>query len=499
MTNPSTRSERSGGRFWILFLCAVIAVGGFLLYSRFNMGYLGFPLDDAWIHQTYARNLAQLGEWSYVPGQVSGGSTSPLWSVLLAAAYWLRLNPLVYTQILGVMVLTGIAWVGQHWLETLSESDTQRRFPHTGVFLIFEWHLIWAVCSGMETGLYALIILLVMAMIIQSEPKWVWIGGLIGLVVWIRPDGMTLLGPALFVGFLTGTDRKSRLDPVWKIAAGFLAFVGPYLVFNYLVTGTVFPNTFYAKQAEYAEMLQIPFLKRILNLYSLPLVGAGILVLPGFVQVIYRSVRTKNWSIIGAGLWLGGYILIYVLRLPVTYQHGRYIIPAMPVYYVLGLAGSIWLIQKGLESRKIPRTLCIGWAFSIAAVLGVFYLQGAAAYSRDVAFIEEEMVQTAEWIRDHTEQDAFIAAHDIGALGYYGDRNILDLAGLISPEVIPFIRNEDELMAFLDKMKVDYLMTLPGWYPEMIQSGDLVYQSQGEASPAMGGENMAVYRWGGAE
>ncbi len=43
---------------------------------------LGFPLDDSWIYQTYARNLALLGEWAYVPGQPSGGATGPLWAGL---------------------------------------------------------------------------------------------------------------------------------------------------------------------------------------------------------------------------------------------------------------------------------------------------------------------------------------------------------------------------------------------------------------------------------
>jgi hypothetical protein len=28
---------------------------------------IGFPLDDSWIHQSYARNLALPGEWSFLP------------------------------------------------------------------------------------------------------------------------------------------------------------------------------------------------------------------------------------------------------------------------------------------------------------------------------------------------------------------------------------------------------------------------------------------------
>jgi hypothetical protein len=77
-------------------------------------------------------------------------------------------------------------------------------------------------------------------------------------------------------------------------------------------------------------------------------------------------------------------------------------------------------------------------------LLGCF-LWGARFYADDVSFIEEEMVATAKWIAANTPADAVIAAHDIGALGYFDRHRILDLAGLVSPEVVPFIRDETRL------------------------------------------------------
>ena len=75
----------------ILGFLAAVSVSAYLLASMFQRGP-GFPLDDAWIHQTYARNLATLGEWSFVPGQPSAGSTAPLWSLLLSigTCTWIR-------------------------------------------------------------------------------------------------------------------------------------------------------------------------------------------------------------------------------------------------------------------------------------------------------------------------------------------------------------------------------------------------------------------------
>jgi hypothetical protein len=117
------------------------------------------------------------------------------------------------------------------------------------------------------------------------------------------------------------------------------------------------------------------------------------------------------------------------------------------------------------------------------------------AYAEDVAIIESEMVTTAIWINENIAADALIAAHDIGALGYFAERNIIDLAGLISPDVIPFIRDEDRLAIYLDSENVEYLMTFPDWYPSLADQSTLIYKTQGNFSPILGGENMTVYKW----
>ena len=41
--------------------------------------------DDGYIHIQYARNIATAGEYSFNPGHVSFGTTSPLWVIVLAA------------------------------------------------------------------------------------------------------------------------------------------------------------------------------------------------------------------------------------------------------------------------------------------------------------------------------------------------------------------------------------------------------------------------------
>ncbi len=502
-----------------LLVLAALSVSGYLLTARATYR-LGFPLDDAWIHQTYARNLAQRGEWAFVPGKPSAGSTAPLWTFLLIPPHLGGGSPYAWTFALGMALLAGLAWGGMRTLEVwLPDLPAGWRWAG-GVFLLLEWHMVWAASSGMETLLAAFWALAVVLWLSAGKRRRGLLGAFIGAGVWVRPDLLTLLGPALWVVFFDelriakfrGADLAQAdagaAESAWrealrrvlsqsgKLLAGFALGFLPYLVFNRLLAGAWWPNTFYAKQNEYAILREIPFLARLGRELTLPLVGAGALLLPGAVWFLWQAWRRRQWAVLGSALWFLGYIAVYAWRLPVTYQHGRYVMPAMPVFFLLGLAGVLdATLRDGLPLGG--RVLARGWLLSLGVVLLLFYALGGRAYGQDVAVIGSEMGAVARWVNANTPKGSLVAAHDIGALGYFGERDILDLAGLVSPEVIPFLRDEERLARFLDGKGASYLVTFPGWYPRLVACGDLVYRTGGMFSPLLGGENMAVYRWRG--
>ncbi len=491
--------DRAAGRWsgWLRFalpaLVVAAAMGLFLLASA-RAGRIGFPLDDAWIHQTYARNLALRGEWAFLPNVRSAGSTAPLWTFLLAAGYRLFAQPYAWAFLLGFAGLLATSLFG----ESLFRAETpfwKSRIPWLALFLAGEWHVVWAATSGMETILYAALILGVF-WLLARKPRLGWaVGALAGLAAWVRPDGITLIGPVLFVLVLSERSWQARLKKALPALGAFIAGVGLYLLFNRLAAGSWLPNTFYAKQAEYAVYQQFPLWERFFSLAGLPLVGAGVLLLPGVVFAVAQSWRERRWTLAAMGLWWLGYTLIYAVRLPVTYQHGRYLIPAMPVFFVLGAVGTVRLLAGVRLDGRVGFILRRVWALSIAAAWIGFLFVGALRYAEDVAIIDTEMVRTAHWIEQNTPANAVIAAHDIGAIGYFSNRQLVDLAGLVSPEVIPFMRDEGRLAQYLDERGVDYLVTFPGWYPELARRAMPVFTTLGSFSPEAGGENMAVFRW----
>lgn len=489
MRQSSTVSNWHADSWVILAVAALVAVLIYLIVSMFTFG-LGFPLDDSWIHLTYARNLAEHGEWAFRLGEKSAGSTSPLWTALLSIGFLINLAPYVWTYLMGWAVLTLLAVCAEKAARQLLPSY-QSRIPWVGLFFVFAWHLTWAAVSGMETLLHGLIILAVLGALMSGSRRYLTFGLLTGLSVWVRPDGLTLLGPIILVALLSEKTWHQRGEAIWKTLIGFGSLVLPYVLFNLALSGNAMPNTFYAKQAEYGDFWQSkPLIERISD-YLWPILASPFLVLiPSAVIWLIQKIRARNWGTLASLIWVVGYIAIYFASLP-AYQHGRYIIPALPILYLWGLLGLIHFILSPEANKRIAFiwpaltiTLCIAFTFI-----------GAQQNANDSFWVESEMVATAKWVNQNLPADARLAVHDIGALGFYVENSMVDMAGLITPEVVPFIRDETRLAQYLDANSVDYLITLPSFYPELTSQRELIFQAGLSSRPGDLGESMGIYRW----
>jgi hypothetical protein len=496
-------------------LPVVAAVLWPLIYVWLTRPDFGFPLDDGWIHQTYARNLAARGRWEYVPGVVSAGSTAPLWTLLLAVGHALGFPGPGWAYFCGVGTLAGLALAGMA-LWRRSRPGLADRDWVVGLVLASSWPLVWASVSGMETLLFAALGVALCAAIMVHQPVHVQrhaagAGLLGGFLILARPDGVLLVLLALLS--LVSRRRQARRAVPAFVAALALPLV-PYFAFNLSTSGALWPNTFYAKQAEYAAVLARPVWRRFIELLAASL-GAGIdgrlgltaahlLLAPGLLfagwEAARRDGRERRLQALIPLLWAGGHVALYAWRLPVVFQHARYLMPIMPIWIIAGLAG--WVDLLGALGRRFTTdrrrwllSRVVGLSF--AAVLLFFLALGAGQYRVDVHFINGEMVTVARWLERHTPADALIAAHDIGAIGYIAGRPLLDLAGLISPEVVPLLDDERALIEHVRQSQAQYLVTAPGWRYEPLTTSEnavLVYQTDYLWTRQQGLNSMEVYR-----
>ena len=481
----------------VLALACIISAGVFLVVSGAYYR-IGFPLDDAWIHLTYARNLVAHGEWAFQPGFPSGGSTSPLWTVLLSFGFITGLAPYTWTYLLGIGFLFGLSICGE-FIARCTFPQYQPRLPWIGLFLTVEWHLVWAAISGMETLLHACLMTLVLGMLMGQSRRFLVFGLLVGLSVWARPDGVTLLGPLLlYIAISPGNKPTSRWRDLFMLLFGFMVVFLPYVLFNLILSGTPLPNTFYAKQAEYVSWQSLPVYVRFGQLVLQLFIGASLALIPGVVLWCVVMMKMRNWGGLAGMVWFAAYVGLYILRLPV-YQHARYIIPAMPIFFLWGLLGIIEFTRMHDEKTGSGKgyywKMLTGWRLLVAALCGAFWIFGAQTYAQDVAFIESEMVVTARWVAENIPSEELIAAHDIGALGYFDNHRLLDLAGLVSPEVVPIMRDETQLSHYLDTQGVSYFIAFPEFYPLLSGQAQTVFSTNSQFTKMLGGENMVVFRW----
>lgn len=484
----------------VLILCLVIL--STLLYLGYSLhyGFVGFPLDDAWIHQTYARNVALHHQFAYNLGEPSAGSTSPLWTLLLAPGYLVPGDYRLWTYLLGAALLALTGWTIRRLSNRLFPEDTVSP-TLTAVFCILEWHLAWAAFSGMETILFVFLSLLALERHLAGE-RPIITGCIAGLLTLTRPEG-AMLWLLLLLDTLT-TRWRGDQSASWPNVArrltllllGFAILMAPYCAFNLSTTGQVFPNTFYAKQAEYREIIRnLPLWARWTRVAGVTLVGAQVLLVPGCLYAVFRIVRSRRSDALLPLVWWFSLVTAYAVRLPVAYQHGRYLIPGIPIVILYGVWGTRNLYPL---PRIVRRVLLI----SIPLLLAIFWLRGAQQYATDVRIIDSELAATGRWLRDNTPSDALVGAHDIGAIGYFSGRALVDTAGLVNPEVVSFIRDEERILAFLEDQGVDYIAIFPSWYPQIARSPRLrvVHRSASPWIVRAGGDNIAVYEtpWKGA-
>jgi hypothetical protein len=168
--------------------------------------------------------------------------------------------------------------------------------------------------------------------------------------------------------------------------------------------------------------------------------------------------------------------------------------PLIPIFVILGAVGMLGWAREH-TGQKWQRILGTSWLMACALVELGFWVMAAGSYATDVAIIETEMVEPALWLEANSAPGDRVAAHDIGALGYFSRRELLDLAGLVSPEVTPILGDEEKLAILLDEREIDYLILTFDWYPRLRAGKESIYCSQAGYAPALGAKNTCIYAW----
>lgn len=489
---------------------AMVAGTALLLSTPFIFAVSGVHGDDAYIFFRYANNLAEGRGLAFNPGEPSVGVTSILWTLVLALLKLIfGAAALPFTaKVLGVVLYAISASL---WALIVAES-TQRPWIGIASGLLIAGNPLGVILavSGMDTSLSILLLSAVLFCFHRHRfQRPLFLGLLLGLFFLTRPDAVVLwlvMAVVFTVGILNQYRRTSSASDLLKHANTGLLILGgamlmaiPWMVVVYHYSGQLIPPTQIGKMLErlpdedsitYAQFLALDLVSRLglAGKYMIAVFNierGGVTVLPFYFALILGMPSVmlfqNSCRILSAdhdlllALWLYAVLLLLTFSLLFPLPWPRYIATIIPV----SIAGSLLLIHRLLLpwlegrmtqpwapafGRRFSAYLWIAFGLSILAPLAITY-----PLHVDNANSQQVRRAVGEWIRDNTPPDAVVALEPIGEIGFYSERRVVDLGGLISPAVWEYIGNgysdADRMFEFLKKNHAQYLVDRPQEIP----------------------------------
>jgi hypothetical protein len=473
----------------LVLAAGAVVLGVFTAAELRIAGELGLPLDDAWIHLRFAENLAAGRGFAINPGAPVAGSTAPLWTILLALAMALGVPGLAAAKALGLVCYGATGLLTRRLALALGLS--RGLALAAGVAAVGLGPLAWGALSGMEVGLAAAAVAGGALLAVRGRPLAA--AATLALATLARPEAALVL--ALHVV------GASRLRSAAARVAVALLIGGPALAFNLITGGRLVPATAVAKVEGgllgrfvglheawgTAGLRGLDYLGEWARLLLDDHVALPLLVLVGLAMVRRSPLRWLPWALVLHPIAMA---FVAPYRGP-AFQTGRYSTHLLPLALVVGAAG-LGAVLGRLPGRL--RTVAL-----LAAAFGlVLPLRPASeAYAWGVQNINAMQVRLGRFVAHATPPGAVLAVNDVGALTYFGNRPVIDLMGLMTPDIVPARREgETGILRYLEWRCPDYLVIFPAWFPELAARADLfrpVERVRLAHNLVSGADEMVVY------
>ena len=404
-------------------------------------------MDDAYISFRYALHLVAGQGLVYNPGQAVLGTTTPLYTVILAAG----------SSLLGTADLPHLAWILNALLDAagvalmlwLGRKLTGSQTVGLGAALLWAvapYSVTFAV-GGLETSLVITLLLAAFALYLAGRDNWAALALALGVLT--RPDvliaALLILGAMLVRTWGKASGQSSRLTMRlrWAVAPPaliFLATLLPWLLYAALTYGGPLPHSLAAKTIAY-HLPPEAALVRLLQHYATPfhehLIFGGRWVVLGLI--LYGALfgigalhtvqgNQRAWPLFLYPLF---YAAIYAVANPLIFRW--YLSPPLP-FYILGIMAGVCALLSPRPGKQRAGGVAIAITLALASLANAWSWHPP---SPQMAWIELEALyqQAALDLQDELAAGGgTLAAGDIGALGWFTGAPILDLVGLVSPQ-----------------------------------------------------------------
>ncbi len=511
-----------GDRRWLLWLClaaAHVALALVFLLDRSpgtRAAVTGFPLDDAWIHLVYGRELTQHALPCYNDAKPEAGFTSPLWIVVCGAAHAVSsltgLSVVVVLKVITVLCALG-ASIAVARLVLAFDCGTFGALL-AGLLCSVTPALAFSQVSGMEVCLASGLSLWAVYALLRE--RYLASGLLLAAAYLARPE-LAVLPVVVVVGVLgswRGEVLKARRKDFLRLVLPGIVVVAAWCVYCLAVTGRPLPNTFYVKFDRGRPEGVVTVFRE--NVWSLPanfLWSGAVLYVVGCFYMIKRAPGGR-WLVL-LFPWLFFMAVASSRAMPPGtgdyFYWQRYIVPGLPFLLIPIGAGWHFLwggsavrksgggastddraVQRG--SRKTARRGPSAniedqqrgappWLRTVSRVAAVALAVLAFAghpraldrkreqFAWNCQNMNEVQVHLGRWVAENTPEDAVVLVNDAGAIRYFGRRRTIDIIGL---NYHPFALHPSDrakatsspggMLAFMKSQDAEYLIVFPNQY-----------------------------------
>jgi len=425
----------------LLFLPALVVV----IY--FSYKWRNYQLDDALIYLRYIKNFQDGLGLVYNPGEKFNGLTSPLFTYINIAGSFFTKNLQILSISLSAIFLTATAFISGKILSKtkLGEAFTALTVASFGFFYT---------TFGMETTLFLMLITLSIYLYKIKSDYFVIA---LALLIITRNEGIFLALP-MMIDYLV---RYKKIPNPKIILAGILIFLTPF-VLNYIYYGSPLPATGGAKigQGKSGFWGEGLIFFNIDYLYNAAFSGqkniaAALLILSAYGAFISFKDKISIISIIFISLLLAFY---GGLNIP---NYHWYYAPFFLFALIFSCRG-IELILSDLWKSEWPSNKAFLNIITMALVL-FFYVK---TMPTNVGARNESYAGIGEWLKENTNPESSVAAVEIGTIGWYAERNIIDILGLTNKYNANYIAKSD-VFSWLTKYHPDYILRHePRWVHE---------------------------------
>ncbi len=427
-----------------------VVLGLLLFGAALLWPYRHFAGDDAYITFRFARNFADGHGFSFNPDVPVYGSTAPLWVFLIAGVHRLGIDVPDAAHLLNWSFL--LVNVPLFFVLARRYLGLNSALVLAAVLMLADpWFLRWSL-SGMENGLALCLLmsLLLSQQQLRNGPRTNLISPLAAALAGLCRPEMCLLGVILALDIAL-FERRRRIRNLLATGVIYLLVLVPWLWYAETHFGSVIPTTIKAKVSGLHALASLRTLQYFTSFWAfqgIALLLAGLLVVRRKLTVAYDPAHAAQWFMPVA--WAAILPAFYIAGgAPVA---GRYMMFGLPCYLIIGVKA--WTLLCG----RYPRLVA-------ASILSTFVLIAAVQYeycwyvTQWPQGMDPKMIAMAKTLARESSPGAVVAGDQIGVLGYFSGRYVLDTYGLVAPEVLPYRKAADDgpLWRYVHERRPDFL------------------------------------------